>query len=195
MTAKERGKPMKISKTRILVECGLMVALAMVLSFIPIFEMPMGGSVTLCSMAPIVLISFWHGWKWGILAGGVNGVIQLLRGIKNVMICKTIWAMIGCILLDYLIAFTAMGLSCVFARGFKHRLVGVGVGTAVAGLIRYACSFLSGILIWGEYAPEDMPVWLYSLTYNGSYMIPEIILTVLVVVLIIKKFPRRDFVE
>ena len=69
------------------------------------------------------------------------------------------------------------------------------MGTAVAGLIRYACSFLSGILIWGEYAPEDMPVWLYSLTYNGSYMIPEIILTVLVVVLIIKKFPRRAFVE
>ena len=186
---------MKISKTRIMVECGLMVALAMVLSFIPIFEMPMGGSITLCGMAPIVLISFWHGWKWGVLAGGANGVIQLILGIKNVMVCKTVWAMIGCILLDYLIAFTVMGLCCVFAKRFRNRSVGIGVGTAAAGLIRYACSFLSGILIWGEYAPEDMPVWLYSLTYNGSYMIPEIILTVIVVVIIMKKFPRRDFVE
>ncbi|HJB25139.1 MAG TPA: energy-coupled thiamine transporter ThiT [Firmicutes bacterium] len=158
---------MKQTKTRTLVECGLMVALAMVLSFIPIFEMPMGGSITLCS-----------------------GVIQLLLGIKNVMVCKTIWAAIGCILLDYLIAFTVIGLSCVFSHGWKHRLLGIGVGTAIAGLIRYLCSFLSGILLWGQYAPEDMPVWLYSLTYNGSYMIPEIILTVIVVVLIMKKFPR-----
>ena len=181
---------MNQSKTRTLVECGLMVALAMVLSFIPIFEMPMGGSITLCSMAPIVLVSFWHGWKWGLLAGGVNGVIQLLLGIKNVMICKTIWTAIGCILLDYLIAFAAMGLSSIPARGFKHYLVGVGTGTAAAGFVRYLCSFLSGVLIWGQYAPEDMPVWLYSLLYNGSYMIPEIILTVFVVVLIMKKFPR-----
>ena len=181
---------MKQTKTRTLVECGLMVALAMVLSFIPIFEMPMGGSITLCSMVPIVLVSFWHGWKWGLLAGGTNGVIQLLLGIKNVMVCKTIWAAIGCISLDYLIAFTVIGLSCVFAHGWKHRLLGIGVGTAIAGLIRYLCSFLSGILLWGQYAPEDMPVWLYSLIYNGSYMIPEIILTVIVVVLIMKKFPR-----
>ena len=181
---------MRQTKTRTLVECGLMVALAMVLSFIPIFEIPMGGSITLCSMAPIVLVSFWHGWKWGLLAGGVNGVIQLLLGMKNVMICKTVWTVIGCIFFDYLIAFTSMGLSCVLAGRFKHRLAGVGIGTAAAGLIRYLCSFLSGILIWGQYAPEDMPVWLYSLLYNGSYMIPEIILTILVVVLIMNKFPR-----
>lgn len=74
---------MRRTDTKILVHCGLMVALAMVLSFIPIYEMPMGGSVTLCSMVPIVLISFWYGWKWGLLAGGTNGIIQLILGIKN----------------------------------------------------------------------------------------------------------------
>lgn len=181
---------MRRTDTKILVHCGLMVALAMVLSFIPIYEMPMGGSVTLCSMVPIVLISFWYGWKWGLLAGGTNGIIQLILGIKNVMICKTFWAAFGCILLDYLIAFTIIGLSCIFTFGLKRRLGGIILGTLIAGLIRYLCSFLSGILLWSEYAPENMPVWFYSLTYNGSYMIPEIILTIIVTVLIMKVFPN-----
>ncbi len=106
------------------------------------------------------------------------------------MICKTFWAALGCILLDYLIAFTIIGLSCIFTFGLKRRLGGIILGTLIAGLIRYLCSFLSGILLWSEYAPENMPVWFYSLTYNGSYMIPEIILTIIVTVLIMKVFPN-----
>lgn len=177
---------MQKSKTSILVECGLMIAMATLLSYIKIFEMPMGGSVTLCAMAPLVMASFRHGVKWGVLTGAVHGLLQMLLGFKNVLYCATIPAMIGCILLDYVIAFTAMGLACLFTFGLKNRIARICLGTVITGLIRYACSFLSGILIWGAYAPDDMPVWRYSLEYNGSYMIPEIIITAIAMAIIAK---------
>jgi len=184
---------MKRGKTKILVECGLMISLATVLGYIPLFEMPMGGSITLCSMAPIVIISMWHGWKWGVLTGCVHGLIQMLLGFKNVLYCTTIWAMIGCILLDYVIAYTVMGASCLFAKGFKNRAAGAAVGATAAGLLRYFCSFLSGILIWGGYAPEGTPVWVYSLTYNGSFMLPELFITAVSVAIIMKLLEKRPF--
>ena len=180
------------TKTQIMVECALMIALATVLGYIPIFEMPQGGSITLCSMAPIILAAHRNGLKWGLFTGFVHSLIQMLLGFKNVLYCTTFPAMIGCILLDYVIAFTALGLAAAVEKPFKNKLVGIGVGSVVVGLIRYLCSFLSGILIWGGYAPEDMPVWLYSLTYNGSYMIPEIIITAVAVVLLVKLLDVRQ---
>ena len=68
----------------------------------------------------------------------------------------------------------------------KYRSLSVGVGVFGVCMLRYLCSFLSGILIWGAYAPEDMPVWLYSLTYNGSYMIPEAVLSTVVAIILVK---------
>ncbi|MBC8545504.1 energy-coupled thiamine transporter ThiT [Clostridiaceae bacterium NSJ-31] len=180
------------TKTQIMVECALMIALATVLGYIPIFEMPQGGSITLCSMAPIILAAHRNGLKWGLFTGFVHSLIQMLLGFKNVLYCTTFPAMVGCILLDYVIAFTALGLAAAVEKPFKNKLVGIGVGSVVVGLIRYLCSFLSGILIWGGYAPEDMPVWLYSLTYNGSYMIPEIIITAVAVVLLVKLLDVRQ---
>jgi thiamine transporter len=170
-----------------------MIAMATVLGYIPIFQMPMGGTVTLCSVAPLVMVSFRHGAKWGVFTGAVHGLIQMFLGFENVLYCKTIWAMLGCILLDYIIAFAATGLSCVFGAGFKNRTVAAAVGTTATGLIRYLCSFLSGILIWGAYAPEGTPVWVYSLTYNGSYMIPEIIITTVAMTVMMRVFENRLF--
>ncbi|MEG2054405.1 MAG: energy-coupled thiamine transporter ThiT [Oscillospiraceae bacterium] len=173
----------KMSKTRILVECALMIALSTVLSYVKVFELPQGGSITLCSMLPLVLISFRHGAKWGLFTGFVHSILQILLGLKSVMICPTVLAMIGCILLDYVIAFTVQGSACIFAKKFKNQILGIAVGTATVGVLRFGCSFLSGILIWGEYAQEGWPVWLHSLVYNGSYMLPEIVLTTVVAVL------------
>ena len=183
---------MRDQKTRTLVECGLLVALAIVLSLITVYELPQGGSITAASMMPLVIISFRHGPKWGLLSGAVYGLLQIvpLGGIKNVMYCKTFIAMVLCVLLDYLVAYGMMGLASIFGAPIKNRDAGVAVGTAVSGLLRYLCSFLSGVILWGEYAPEDMPVWLYSLTYNGSYMIPEIILTVVAAVLVMRVLDR-----
>ena len=85
------------------------------------------------------------------------------------------------------------GFACrarsLFAKPFSNRLVGVGVGTAVVCLIRFLCSFLSGVLIWGNLS-EGLPAWTYSLGYNASYMLPETILTVVATVLLYKAAPK-----
>lgn len=182
---------MRDQKTRILVECALMVALSTILSFITIYQLPQGGDITAVSMMPLVVASFRHGPKWGCFTGFVYGLIQMMLGFKNVMYCATLLSMAICVILDYLLAYAVMGLACILGGPLKNRQAKVAVGSVVAGLLRYFCSFLSGILIWGEYAPEGTPVWLYSLGYNGSYMIPEIILTAVAAVLVMKVLDRQ----
>jgi thiamine transporter len=179
------------TKTKTLIECALMVALSTLLGYIPLFEMPMGGAITLCSMAPLTVASFRHGVKWGVGTGLVHGLLQMLLGLDNVMYCPTLLTMIGCIMLDYILAFGAMGLAGMFAGGFSNKSAGYAVGVVVTGLIRLACSFVSGVLIWGEYAPEGMPVWLYSLQYNSSYMLPEIVITAVAAVAVMKVLDKR----
>ena len=176
------------SKTRILVECALMIALGTVLANIKIYELANGGSVTLFSMVPFILVSFRHGVKWGLFTGFVNSLLQMLLGFYAPP-APGLLPLVGMILLDYVLAFTLLGLACVFAKPFKNRLVGVAVGSAVVCLIRFLCSFLSGVLIWGN-LNEGLPAWTYSLTYNGSYMLPETILTVAAVVLLHKAAPK-----
>ena len=157
------------SKTRTLVECALMIALGTVLANIKIFEMPNGGSITLLSMLPFILLQM----LLGFYAPPAPGLLPL----------------VGMILLDYVLAFTLLGLAGAIAKPFKNRLVGVAVGTAAVCGIRFLCSFLSGVLIWGNLS-DGLPAWTYSLTYNGSYMLPETILTTVAAVLIYKAAPQ-----
>lgn len=184
------------SRTRKLVEGALMIALSTVLSMIPLFKMPYGGSVTLLSMLPLVLMSFRHGAKWGLFTAFVHGALQLVLGLENLSYCATIGSQIGCILLDYLLAFTALGLASTFAKPFSSRVMGLAVGTFGVCFLRFVCSFLSGWLLWGSYKDSyewavDLPVWLYSLIYNGSYMLPETLLTILGAVLLYKAMPKQ----
>ena len=85
-------------------------------------------------------------------------------------------------LLDYVLAFTVLGAACVFAKPFKNRLVGIVVGVAAVCCLRFVCSWISGAWLWGSYQDSyewavGMNVWLYSFIYNGSYMLPEMVLT------------------
>ena len=183
------------SNTRIMVEGALMIALATILSMIKVFEMPFGGSVTLLSMMPIILMSFRHGTRWGVLTAFVHSVLQLVLGFNNVGYCATLLSQIGCILLDYILAFTALGLADAIGKPFRNRLVGIIVGTAVVCLLRFVCSWLSGILIWGSYQSyyewaANMPLWLYSLVYNGNFMLPETAITIVGTVFMVKGASR-----
>lgn len=196
------------SKTRVLVECALMIALGTILGFIPVFELPHGGSITLVSMLPILLVSYRHGVKWGTLTAFVHSLIQLLLGIKNLAYCQTAGAIVGCILLDYVIAFTLLGLACLVAKPFKNRLAGVGVSTLAVCLGRYVCSFLSGYIVWKDYdyafewlaqfgwaervaaLGENALCWLYSAVYNATYMLPEAVLTVAVAMILCRVAPK-----
>lgn len=176
------------SKTRTLVECALMIALGTVLANIKIYSLANGGSVTLFSMLPFIMISFRHGVKWGLFTGFVNSLLQMLLGFYAPP-APGLLPLVGMILLDYVLAFTLLGLAGAIAKPFSNKLVGVGVGTAVVCFIRFMCSFLSGVLIWGNLS-DGLPAWTYSLTYNGSYMLPETIMTTVAAVLIYKATPQ-----
>lgn len=180
-------------KTRILTECALMVAISAVLQLIPPMQMPQGGSVTFGAMVPIVFISLRHGVKWGLLTAFVASLIQMLLGGISAPPTQTFFWFLLVILLDYVVAYTVLGLASIFAKPLSanHPLIGAGVGAVAVTFMRYLCHIASGILIWGIYAPEGQPVWLYSIVYNGSYMIPEIIITTVATVLLWKYIELR----
>ena len=187
---------MKKQNIQKLVLGGVLVALATVLSFIQVYHLPQGGSITACSMLPVMLFAYLCGTKWGLAAGFVHSVIQLLVGLGDLKGISG-GALIGSILLDYLLAFTVLGLAGIFRNIIKQRGVSFTLGCLVAGLLRYLCSFLSGWILWGAYADQNFSPMLagmtgntlacfYSLIYNGSYMIPEIIITCIVAFLIMQ---------
>jgi len=176
-------------KTRKLVEGAAMVALAVVLSFIRVYQLPWGGSITLLSMLPIVVYSLRWGIKDGFLVSFVFALFQLFQGIGDGLFGwgLTPVMLIACILLDYLGAYTILGIA-----GFmKNRKDAAGaiIGVAVAVIARFLFHFLSGVVIWHSFGDlwegfSTENEWLYSLLYNGSYMLPELIFTVIATVVL-----------
>lgn len=184
------------NRTRILVEGALMIALSTVLSYLTIFKFPQGGSISL-EMMPLILMGMRNGTVWGCFTGLVHGVMQMFIGFQNVMYCQTIWSQIGCILLDYIVAYAVLGLAKLLAAPFQNKVVGYSISAAVCGLLRFGCSFLSGWILWGDYVPENWQPWIYSLVYNGSYMLPSIVITVFIIAFLTKCSPqllRRNFI-
>ncbi len=184
----------KRTNTRAMVECALMIAVGTVLAQIKIFTMPYGGSVTLVSMLPFILVSFRHGVKWGLFTGFINGTLQLITGFYAPP-SGTLSALVTMVLLDYLLAFMCLGLACVFAKPFKNRFAGVALGSAAVCVLRFICSFLSGAILWGSYQSyyewaAGLSVWEYSFIYNGSYMLPEMIITTICACLVVKFSPK-----
>lgn len=158
----------------------MLVALAAGLSLIKIYKLPLGGSVTLLSMLPIILLSCMLGVKWGVGSAFVYSIIQLGFGIVLDGVLGwglTPASLIGTILLDYILPFTALGLAGIAA---KKGTVAVCISTAAVLSARFLCHLLSGAIIFDIWC-EWENVWFYSLCYNGSYMLPELIITVIAV--------------
>lgn len=175
-----------INMTRRLTETAIMIALATALSYVTIFTLPMGGSITLFSQVPIIIIGYRYGLKWGALTGVIHGILQmLLQGLGNFAYVKGIVAYLILIFADYVIAFMALGIGgAMFKKVIKNQAVALGLGAFVGSLIRFICHFISGVTIWGEYADGWKSVWAYSLGYNGSYMAAEAVISVIGVVLL-----------
>ena len=203
-------------KTKRLTESAMLLALAIVLELISkaiIPEMPFGGQVTLVAMLPVVLISYRYGVKWGFVSGFCYALLEMALGAKTVsaafqpgyfgddtMIFK---AILMC-LLDYLLAYTMMGLGGIFRDKIKNPGTSLMCGSLVALGARYLSHILSGYLLfsgwaewfftqdgfpaWGASLVESLsPValgWVYSIVYNGFYMVPELILTAIAAQLI-----------
>ena len=184
-----------VSRTRALAESAIMVALATVLSMLKLWESPYGGSVTILSMAPIIVLSMRRGLRVGLGAGFAHSLIQLLLGLSNVAWVPTPGGIAVCILTDYIVPFTLLGLGGVF-RNVKFTekeganvIIAAALGALLVTVLRYASHILSGAVIWYAldlewYADDPTHIvhlygpWTFSAIYNGIYMIPEIIATV-----------------
>ena len=206
------------TKTKRLTESAMLLAMAIVLevvskAFIP--EMPFGGQVTLVSMLPVVLISYRHGVKWGLVSGFCYALIEMALGAKTVAAAfqpgffgdgtMILNAIIMC-LLDYVLAFTLLGLGGIFRSKIKNPGVSLMCGSLVALGARYLSHVLSGYILfsgWAEwfFTQDGFPAWgaslvqslspsvlgwVYSIVYNGIYMVPEMILTAIAALLIAK---------
>jgi len=168
---------------RALVESALLVALGFVLSYFTLFRLPQGGSVTPFSMLPIMMIGLRHGLKWGLAGGFIYAGLQMLQQFWPPP-TGTVEGYIAVVMLDYVVAFTVLGLSGLF-RGKQYGLL---LAAPLCLILRFLSHFISGIIVWSIYAGE-LPVWLYSLTYNGTYMGLELVLTMVVGVVLCRTAP------
>ncbi len=172
-------------KTKKLTTSAMMVALAVVLMFVSkIIPAPwlQGGSITLASMVPIIAVSLLYGTKWGLVSGFVYSLIQMLTGFYAPPV-QDFLSYILVVLFDYVVAFSVLGLASFFYNIFGKKKWAISLSGVIVTILRYICHIFTGIVIWGVYAPEGQTVLWYSLTYNGSYMIPEIIITGVVLAL------------
>lgn len=185
-----------ITNTRKIVESALMIALSVILCELTVFKFPFGGSVTFFGQLPIIILSYRYGVKWGLFSGFTMSVFEFIFGLENLSYVAGLKSIVILIIADYLVAFTCLGLGGMFKKVIKNQGVALALGGTVVSLLRYLCHFVSGITIWQAYA-GDMPVWKYSLSYNGSYMIPELIITVLGALLIslVLDFSKPDLIR
>lgn len=189
----------QINTTRKLTETAIMLALAVLLSYVTVFQAPMGGSITAFSQVPIVIIGYRYGFKWGAGTGVIYGVLEmLLQGLGNFAYVKGFAAYLILILADYVVAFACLGIGgALFRKVIKNQTLALALGGAVASLLRFVCHFISGVTIWGEYADGWKSVWAYSFGYNGYYMLFEGILTVIgvVVLSLVLDFNRTNLIR
>jgi len=161
-----------VFSTRQLVFSAMAIAAATVTSFIKIFEAPMGGSVTLVSMLFICLIGYWYGLRTGLMCALSYGLLQMIADPYIISLPQ--------MLVDYIFAFGALGLSGLFSNQKNGLLKGY-----IAGVLgRYFFAFLSGMIFFGIYAADyGMTAPVYSLLYNGSYLLCESVITLIILAL------------
>nr|WP_263328451.1 energy-coupled thiamine transporter ThiT [Neobacillus sp. Marseille-Q6967] len=186
----------KKSNTLFLVEVAVFTALAFLLDYISglmSFKIwPQGGSISI-GMVPIFIIAFRWGIKGGVLSGFLLGLLQFILGFSQIYTIVQ-----G--LVDYGVAFAVVGLAGIFASQVKRGLredkkklwvISTILGTFVGSFLRYVAHVFSGIVFFGEYAPEGQPVAVYSIIYNGTYMLPSFIVSAIIVILVISAAPKK----
>lgn len=178
---------MSKSKLAILTEIAIFSAIALVFDKLPLFTMPQGGSVSLV-MLPILLVALRHGVMTGLLTGGIVGTIQLFYGGYFLNIFQ--------VFLDYALSYAGIGLAGLVSplltkhTELKQATLVISMASLLGGGIRLLATFLSGIIFYADYATPGMPVWLYSFTYNISYILPSTIIACVLLILLYKARPN-----
>lgn len=160
-----------------LTESALLLALAAVLSLVKLFDLPYGGSITACSMLPIILIAYRYGFLWGTASGFIYGVLQLLFGMNTLSYATSPAAAVAIIFLDYLFAFSAMGVAGLFKNRIKNQSEALAIGAVTASALRYVFHVISGCTVWAGLSIPSTQAFIYSLIYNATYMLPELLVT------------------
>ncbi len=175
------------SNIRMLAELGIAIALALLLDFLKVYQMPYGGSVSL-EMLPIFIVAFRWGLKGGLLAGTGFGLLQLVTGPYVVH-----WVQF---FLDYPIAFGGLGLAGIFAGYVQKQqnvVAPIVAGVLLGGVARFVAHMIAGVVFFGHFAPEGQSPVVYSLLYNMSYMVPETIITIVVIVILAMHRRSNEF--
>ena len=171
-----------MKKINIIAEGGIMLALATALSFIRIVQFPWGGEVTLMSMLPIMIFAIRHGAAKG---GVVSFLFSLIRFGQGILIDGLFaWGLtpgllIACIMLDYILAFTVVGIAGIFGKTSLPRIIS---GISLAVLLRFVLHVFSGVFVFSAAGEiwEGLNIenpWLYSMLYNGLFLVPELVIT------------------
>lgn len=177
---------MSNQRLTVMMEIAVMAALAYALSFVKFGGLwPQGGSISLV-MIPIIVLAFRRGWMAGVVAGFLVGIIKLLLGGYVVHPVQLI--------LDYPLPYAAIGLAGLFALkptySFASKIGIATVGIIIAATVRLLSHFTAGVIWFGSYAPEGMPVETYSFLYNISYLAPETLISLIAVLLLVKVRPQ-----
>ena len=202
-------------KTQRLTVSAVMLAfatvLALVCELIPFLNLPFGGGFTVASMLPIVIVSYMYGIKWGLFTSFTYSVIQILISLIKGSTVMALFmpssddymglgAAFAIIVIDYLVAYTVLGLGGIFRNKIKSKVAAIVLGVVFALTLRYICHIISGYIFYGAWAEwffsqegfyaigeKILGVFsgkslalIYSIFYNGLYMIPEIIITSIV---------------
>ncbi len=172
--------------TRAITFAAVCIAMSFALSYLKVVEMPYGGSITVASLLPLMIYSYMFGVRKGVFAGMIYGILQAFQDTYILHPAQ--------FLLDYPIAFSAIGLAGVFAqtKALRFPQVRFALGAIVAGFGRFVMHFISGIFAFGAFAPEGQPVVVYSLLYNLGYVFTDIAIVVVVGVLV---FSSKAFIR
>lgn len=180
---------------RITAECAVLLSMAIVFSFIKLWQMPMGGEVTFVSMLPVMLAGFRNGPKAGFLTAFIYSLFQLASAFVsgNVFVyCTTAATFIICVLFDYIVPFTGLGIACLLRNiktsSVRFKKISIYFAVTCGIMLRFICHYITGVVIWGQWAGDEGP-YIYSLLYNGTFLLPELVLTLLVCVILFK--PQR----
>ncbi len=168
---------MKQQKMLRLVESGLLLALATVLSIVKVLDLPYGGSITAFSALPILLVAYRHGTLRGLLTALAYALMQLVIGAGALSYATSAAAAVAIVVLDYLLAFTVLGLGGIFRKRVNHQGVALVLGALLTGGLRYVLHVIAGCTVWAGLSIPTEAALLYSLAYNATYMVPEVAVT------------------
>lgn len=171
--------------TRSLTFAAVCIAMSFALSYLKVVEMPQGGSITIASLLPLMIYSYMFGTKKGVFAGFIYGILQAFQDTYILHPAQ--------FLLDYPVAFSAIGLAGMFAHTDSLRFpqLKFALGAVVAVVGRFIAHFLSGIFAFGAFATIQ-PVWLYSLVYQAGYVLPDLAIVIVVGILV---FSSKTFLK